>query len=117
MKNFQWKRKKYQDISKIISVNFMKRSINLNLLKNKEILKFFTCGSVDDGKSTLIGRLLFETGSLYEDEVQSLSIDTSKTSNNDINFSHLLDGLSSEREQNITIDVAYRFFATKKKNI
>ena len=82
-----------------------------------DTLRFITCGSVDDGKSTLIGRMLFEADLIYEDQVASLKNETKQVSLNveQIDFSLLVDGLSAEREQGITIDVAYRFFATDKR--
>lgn len=86
----------------------------LNLQNEKTLLRFITCGSVDDGKSTLIGRLLFETEMIFDNELTTLQKDSQKfgTTDNDIDFALLVDGLSSEREQGITIDVAYRFFNT-----
>ena len=84
---------------------------------NLDTLRFITCGSVDDGKSTLIGRMLFEAQMIFEDQVASLQRDSKKmgTQGGDIDFALLLDGLASEREQGITIDVAYRFFATDRR--
>lgn len=81
------------------------------------MLKFLTCGSVDDGKSTLIGRILFETGNVYEDQLELLEIESRKIGNagDQLDYSLLLDGLISEREQGITIDVAYRYFSTPAK--
>ena len=81
---------------------------------NLDLLRFITCGSVDDGKSTLIGRMLYEAQLLFEDQVASLQQDSRRqgTQGGDIDFALLVDGLSAEREQGITIDVAYRFFAT-----
>jgi len=81
------------------------------------LLRFITCGSVDDGKSTLVGRLLFESGGIFEDQLQALQRDSSQhgTQGDAIDFALLLDGLQAEREQKITIDVAYRFFATPKR--
>jgi bifunctional enzyme CysN/CysC len=81
------------------------------------LLRFITCGSVDDGKSTLIGRLLYETGSIPEDQLSTLKRDSHKHGSNGsaIDFSLLVDGLEAEREQAITIDVAYRFFSTPKR--
>ena len=83
----------------------------------KSMLKFITCGSVDDGKSTLIGRLLYDSQLLYEDQLEDLQRDSKGLSGNeeDIDFSLLVDGLAAEREQGITIDVAYRFFSTAKR--
>lgn len=84
---------------------------------NQDLLRFITCGSVDDGKSTLIGRLLWESQSLLEDQIETLQSDSKKfgTQGESIDFALLVDGLAAEREQGITIDVAYRFFATGKR--
>ena len=84
---------------------------------SKDQLRFITCGSVDDGKSTLIGRLLHDSKMIYEDQLQALARDSVKhgTTGNDIDFALLVDGLEAEREQGITIDVAYRYFATAKR--
>ncbi len=81
------------------------------------LLRFFTCGSVDDGKSTLIGRLLYDTGSVFEDQLEALERDSKKfgTQGDNLDFALLLDGLSAEREQGITIDVAYRYFSSKTR--
>jgi bifunctional enzyme CysN/CysC len=83
----------------------------------KSLLRFITCGSVDDGKSTLIGRLLYESHLVFEDHLTALEADSAKvgTQGGDLDFALLLDGLSAEREQGITIDVAYRFFSTEKR--
>src|SRR5581483_7783726 len=85
--------------------------------EQKSLLRFLTCGSVDDGKSTLIGRLLYDTKLLFEDQLAALEKDSKKhgTTGDDIDFALLVDGLEAEREQGITIDVAYRFFATDKR--
>lgn len=85
--------------------------------QNKSMLRFITCGSVDDGKSTLIGRLLYESHMVFEDHLAALEVDSAKvgTQGTDLDFALLLDGLSAEREQGITIDVAYRFFTTEKR--
>ncbi|WP_180898111.1 bifunctional sulfate adenylyltransferase/adenylyl-sulfate kinase NodQ [Martelella soudanensis] len=85
--------------------------------EKKSLLRFLTCGSVDDGKSTLIGRLLYDTKLIFEDQLASLERDSARhgTTGEDIDFALLVDGLESEREQGITIDVAYRFFATAKR--
>src|SRR4029077_14792664 len=85
--------------------------------EKKSLLRFLTCGSVDDGKSTLIGRLLYDTKLLYDDHLATLEKDSKKhgTTGGDIDFALLVDGLEAEREQGITIDVAYRFFATDKR--
>ena len=83
----------------------------------KSLLRFITCGSVDDGKSTLIGRLLYESHLVFEDHLAALEADSAKvgTQGGDLDFALLLDGLSAEREQGITIDVAYRFFSTEQR--
>ncbi|MDY0012403.1 MAG: sulfate adenylyltransferase subunit CysN [Rhodocyclaceae bacterium] len=83
----------------------------------KGLLRFITCGSVDDGKSTLIGRLLYESKMLFEDQLTALAADSKKmgTQGDDLDFALLVDGLSAEREQGITIDVAYRFFSTDRR--
>ena len=83
----------------------------------KSLLRFITCGSVDDGKSTLIGRLLYESKMIFEDQFAALERDSKKvgTRGADIDFALLVDGLAAEREQGITIDVAYRFFSTEKR--
>ncbi|EKF19835.1 sulfate adenylyltransferase subunit CysN [Nitratireductor pacificus] len=85
--------------------------------ENKGLLRFLTCGSVDDGKSTLIGRLLYDTKLIFEDQLATLERDSRKhgTAGDGIDFALLVDGLEAEREQGITIDVAYRFFATPKR--
>ena len=82
--------------------------------EHKSLLRFITCGSVDDGKSTLIGRLLYESQLLFEDQLAALEADSKRvgTQGDDLDFALLLDGLAAEREQGITIDVAYRFFST-----
>lgn len=85
--------------------------------EKKSLLRFLTCGSVDDGKSTLIGRLLYDTKLIFEDQLATLERDSAKhgTDGDNIDFALLVDGLEAEREQGITIDVAYRFFATDKR--
>lgn len=85
--------------------------------ETKSLLRFLTCGSVDDGKSTLIGRLLYDTKRVFEDQLTALESDSKRhgTTGDDIDFALLVDGLEAEREQGITIDVAYRFFATEKR--
>jgi sulfate adenylyltransferase subunit 1 len=80
-----------------------------------EILRFNTCGSVDDGKSTLIGRLLYDSKSLMEDQIEALERSADITGEGQINLANLTDGLRAEREQGITIDVAYRYFATPRR--
>jgi bifunctional enzyme CysN/CysC len=85
--------------------------------ERKGLMRFITCGSVDDGKSTLIGRLLYDSKLLYDDQLAALESDTKKhgTQGEKIDFALLVDGLAAEREQGITIDVAYRFFSTEKR--
>ncbi len=85
--------------------------------QNKSLLRFITCGSVDDGKSTLIGRLLYDSKMIFEDQLAALESDSKRvgTQGQEIDFALLVDGLAAEREQGITIDVAYRFFATEKR--
>ena len=99
----------------------MKKSTAINqYLKEQaslDLLRFITCGSVDDGKSTLIGRMLYESQMIFDDQVASLKKDSQKhgTQGEEIDFALLVDGLSAEREQGITIDVAYRFFSSSKR--
>lgn len=85
--------------------------------QHKTMLRFITCGSVDDGKSTLIGRLLYDSKMIFEDQLAALKADSHRvgTQGQEIDFALLVDGLAAEREQGITIDVAYRFFATEKR--
>ncbi len=85
--------------------------------QHKTLLRFITCGSVDDGKSTLIGRLLYDSKMIFEDQLAALEADSKRmgTQGENIDFALLVDGLAAEREQGITIDVAYRFFATEKR--
>ncbi|MEO6361365.1 MAG: GTP-binding protein, partial [Sphingomicrobium sp.] len=89
----------------------------LALNQRKSLLRFLTCGSVDDGKSTLIGRLLYDSKMLFEDQLAALEAESKKigTTGGGLDFALLVDGLGAEREQGITIDVAYRFFATDKR--
>jgi len=89
----------------------------LDAHSNKSLLRFITCGSVDDGKSTLIGRLLYDSKMIFEDQLAALEADSRRvgTQGDDIDFALLVDGLSAEREQGITIDVAYRFFTTDRR--
>ena len=89
----------------------------LDAHQHKSLLRFLTCGSVDDGKSTLIGRLLYDSKMIFEDQLAALEADSKKvgTQGGDIDFALLVDGLAAEREQGITIDVAYRFFSTDKR--
>ncbi len=89
----------------------------LNTHQHKSLLRFITCGSVDDGKSTLIGRLLYDSKMIFEDQLATLEADSKRvgTQGQEIDFALLVDGLAAEREQGITIDVAYRFFTTEKR--
>ncbi|MGN0861369.1 MAG: sulfate adenylyltransferase subunit 1, partial [Candidatus Spyradosoma sp.] len=90
----------------------------LDAHEKKDLLRFLTCGSVDDGKSTLIGRLLYDSKGIFEDQFAALKRDSKKsgtTGAGKIDYALLLDGLKAEREQGITIDVAYRYFATPKR--
>jgi len=89
----------------------------LKLHENKEMLRFLTCGNVDDGKSTLIGRLLYDSKMIYEDQLESVTKDSVKsgTTGEAVDLALLVDGLQAEREQGITIDVAYRYFSTTKR--
>jgi bifunctional enzyme CysN/CysC len=83
----------------------------------RSLLRFITCGAVDDGKSTLIGRLLYESRMIYDDQLTQLAADSKRlgTRGGELDFALLVDGLAAEREQGITIDVAYRFFSTRRR--
>ncbi|MFQ3321076.1 MAG: bifunctional enzyme CysN/CysC [Candidatus Thalassarchaeaceae archaeon] len=100
--------------SKLISADI---DLYLKTHQEKSLLRFITCGSVDDGKSTLIGRMLYESHMLFDDQLSLLESDSKKlgTQGSEIDFALLVDGLAAEREQGITIDVAYRFFSTDKR--
>jgi bifunctional enzyme CysN/CysC len=89
----------------------------LKLHENKQMLRFLTCGNVDDGKSTLIGRLLYDSKMIFEDQLAAIESDSAKsgTQGDKIDLALLVDGLAAEREQGITIDVAYRYFSTEKR--
>lgn len=87
----------------------------LHEYQKKELLRFLTCGSVDDGKSTLIGRLLYDTGSVYQDQLEEIERESKRRGFDQIDLSLLVDGLEAERQQGITIDVAYRYFYTSKR--
>jgi len=89
----------------------------LHAHEHKSLLRFITCGSVDDGKSTLIGRLLFESKLIFDDQLEQLAADSKRvgTRGGELDFALLVDGLAAEREQGITIDVAYRFFSTERR--
>ncbi|HWF26236.1 MAG TPA: GTP-binding protein, partial [Solirubrobacteraceae bacterium] len=89
----------------------------LDAHEHKSVLRVITCGSVDDGKSTLIGRLLYESKLVFEDHLEALRVDSARigTQGGELDFALLVDGLAAEREQGITIDVAYRFFSTEQR--
>jgi bifunctional enzyme CysN/CysC len=91
--------------------------VYLRIHQHKTLLRFITCGSVDDGKSTLIGRLLYDSKLVFEDQLANLETDSKKvgTQGGELDFALLVDGLSAEREQGITIDVAYRYFSTERR--
>jgi bifunctional enzyme CysN/CysC len=99
--------------------NLIAEDINayLKVQEEKSLLRFITCGSVDDGKSTLIGRLLWDSKLIFEDQLAALEVDSKRvgTQGEEIDYALLLDGLQAEREQGITIDVAYRFFSTDRR--
>ena len=112
----RWNRKKWKGISKMTTPS-SEITAYLDAQNSLDTLRFITCGSVDDGKSTLIGRLLYDSKMIFEDQLASLEADSKKlgTQGGNIDFALLVDGLAAEREQGITIDVAYRFFATEKR--
>ena len=95
----------------------MAGDVGVSLRRDKDLLRFLTCGSVDDGKSTLIGRLLYDCALIFDDHLAALEQESRRfgTAGDDIDFSLLLDGLEDERQQRITIDVAHRFFATPER--
>src|SRR6185503_2036965 len=100
-----------------VGLDGKKEARGLFLMDARPVLRFLTCGSVDDGKSTLIGRLMHEQNLIFEDHLAALERDSKKhgTTGTDVDFALLLDGLEAEREQGITIDVAYRYFSTKRR--
>ena len=106
-----WKTERKKDISKKQKSKIMADGQNIN----SELLRFTTAGSVDDGKSTLIGRLLYDSKSIYQDQYEQIKQVTERRGEEGVNLALLTDGLKSEREQGITIDVAYRYFATPKR--
>ena len=121
-----WKIVSNKDISKMgdNKKNNQKKSVNkpksenkpsVNKLQNNELLRLSTAGSVDDGKSTLIGRLLYDTKSVMKDQYEAVRVTSKKKGEEDVNLAYLTDGLKSEREQGITIDVAYRYFNTANR--
>src|SRR6056300_1443536 len=93
----------------------MEDNFDTNSYLNMELLRFTTAGSVDDGKSTLIGRLLYDSKSIFEDQMDAVESSSTKRGLEHVDLSLLTDGLKDEREQGITIDVAYRYFATPKR--
>ncbi|MCB1635065.1 MAG: hypothetical protein KDI51_10785, partial [Xanthomonadales bacterium] len=95
----------------------MNSPLTSNAPDNIDLLRFITCGSVDDGKSTLLGRLLYESRQIYDDQLATLRSESQRmgTQNGELDFALLVDGLEAEREQGITIDVAYRYFATQRR--
>src|SRR6186997_142335 len=104
------------DVSDLLSTDIEQY---LRQHEKKTLLRFITCGSVDDGKSTLIGRLLYECKALFADQLAALEADSKKvgTRGGELDYALLVDGLAAEREQGITIDVAYRFFATDRRKL
>ena len=102
-----------------ISFNRTETEMLLENRLNKSFLRFITCGSVDDGKSTVLGRLLLDSKMVFSDQIDQLKADSERfgTQGNNIDLALLVDGLSAEREQGITIDVAYRYFFDKKTNV
>ena len=106
-------------MTKALPADFLKKADSPFSLEapNKTLLRLLTCGSVDDGKSTLIGRLLFETSGVFDDQLTALKSDSRRygTVAEGLDFALLLDGLEAEREQGITIDVAYRYFETARR--
>ncbi len=100
-----------------MNIKVSPKSIAKNDVDQFNLLHFITCGSVDDGKSTLIGRMLYDAGQIYDDQLDALNLASEQfgTQGKEIDFALMLDGLAAEREQGITIDVAYRYFRTKKR--
>src|SRR5215831_4368463 len=116
----RWRKRSRRGISDMAHASdLIESDINayLESHEHKSLLRFITCGSVDDGKSTLIGRLLYESKMIFEDQLSTLEADSKKvgTRGGELDFALLVDGLAAEREQGITIDVAYRFFSTDKR--
>jgi sulfate adenylyltransferase subunit 1 len=103
------------DILEILWFHKIKITMEENLLKEMDLLRFTTAGSVDDGKSTLIGRLLYDSKTIFEDQLEAIKKSSKKHGDDYINLALLTDGLRAEREQGITIDVAYRYFATPRR--
>src|SRR5271170_6210811 len=120
MRRVRWSRRSARGTSEMQAVDLSQEDIHTYLARHqkKELLRFLTCGSVDDGKSTLIGRLLHDTKMIYEDQLAAVKRDSEKvgtTGTGEIDLALLTDGLKAEREQGITIDVAYRYFSTDRR--
>ena len=120
MSRDRWSKRNAKGISDMQAIDLSHEDIEAYLARHqkKELLRFLTCGSVDDGKSTLIGRLLHDTKTIYEDQLAAVKRDSEKvgtTGAGEIDLALLTDGLKAEREQGITIDVAYRYFSTDRR--
>src|SRR6202789_1688004 len=120
MRRGRWSRRSARGTSEMQAIDLSQEDIHAYLARHqkKELLRFLTCGSVDDGKSTLIGRLLHDTKMIYEDQLSAVKRDSEKvgtTGAGEIDLALLTDGLKAEREQGITIDVAYRYFSTDRR--
>jgi sulfate adenylyltransferase subunit 1 len=111
----QWKTEKNKDIFKKYLERIMSEKENNSGYLDMDLLRFTTAGSVDDGKSTLIGRLLYDSKAIFEDQLEAVEKSSKSRGDEHVNLALLTDGLRSEREQGITIDVAYRYFATPKR--
>src|SRR5438270_4885166 len=113
----RWRRRSGRGISKMVASVPLTIHEFLAQTAAKDLLRFSTVGSVDDGKSTLIGRLLHDTKAIFEDHLHTLKADSARVGTGpELDFALLTDGLKAEREQKITIDVAYRYFSTPKRN-
>jgi hypothetical protein len=110
----QDRRRKTEETEDLILTRYIKMQVNGK--SNKGLLRFTTAGSVDDGKSTLIGRLLYDSKSIFEDQMEHIVQSGKRLGREELDLSLLTDGLRAEREQGITIDVAYRYFATPARN-
>src|ERR1700678_1839135 len=119
MRRGRWSKRSARGTSEMRAVDLSQEDIHTYLARHqrKELLRFLTCGSVDDGKSTLIGRLLHDSKQIYEDQLAAVKRDSAKvgTTGGEIDLALLTDGLKAEREQGITIDVAYRYFSTDRR--
>ena len=124
-RKLQWKKEKNKGISKNIFYlkklqheevfRKMEEQVDSQAYLNMDLLRFTTAGSVDDGKSTLIGRLMYDTKTIFQDQMEAIESSSKKRGDENVNLALLTDGLKAEREQGITIDVAYRYFATPKR--